>query len=114
MRHELIQRITSTSGDWKEVIEAHSLESHDPVEHLLYAVALLQTIKPGAQQSSLQQQAALAFLQAQKEGANAHDVADAQWHSALLSMQKALKLAGIAPAGDLLQKRWAEQQGWQS
>ena len=52
-------------GDWQAVIDAHPLESHDPQEWLRYGVALLQTIQPGPDVGKQQQQAALAFVQAQ-------------------------------------------------
>ena len=55
-------------GDWTAVIDAHPLESHDPEEWLRYGVALLRTIQPGVDAGKQQQQAALAFVQAQKEG----------------------------------------------
>ena len=55
-------------GDWQMVIEAHPLESHDPAEWLRYGVALLQTLTPSAEAGKQQQQAALAFVQAEKRG----------------------------------------------
>ena len=82
-------------GDWQTVIEAHPLESHDPHEWLRYGVALLQTIEPGPDVGKQQQQAALAFVQAQKEGSAAENVAAAQRQSVLLSLRDALKLADI-------------------
>jgi len=82
-------------GDWQAVIDAHPLESHDPAEWLRYAVALLQTLSPGAEAGKQQQQAALAFIQAQKEGANPEEVAAAQRQSVLLSLREALRLAEI-------------------
>ena len=82
-------------GDWQAVIDAHPLESHDPAEWLRYGVALLQTLTPGAEAGKQQQQAALAFVQAQKEGANAEEVAAAQRQSVLLSLREALRLAEI-------------------
>ena len=82
-------------GDWQAVIDAHPLESHDPAEWLRYGVALLQTLTPGAEAGKQQQQAALAFVQAQKEGANAEEVAAAQRQSVLLSLREALSLAEI-------------------
>ncbi len=54
-------------GDWQAVIDAHPLESHHSVEWLRYGVALLQTIQPGPDVGKQQQQAALAFVQAQRE-----------------------------------------------
>ena len=82
-------------GNWQAVIEAHPLESHDPGEWLRYGEALLQTITPGPDVGKQQQQAALAFVQAQKEGATAEAVASAQRHSVLISLREALVLAGI-------------------
>jgi hypothetical protein len=83
-------------GDWQAVIEAHQLESHDPQEWLRYGVALLQTIEPGPDQGRRQQQqAALAFVQAQKQGATAEAVAEVQRHSLLLSLRQALHLAAL-------------------
>jgi hypothetical protein len=82
-------------GDWQCVIAAHPLESHDPEEWLRYGVALLQTIEPGPEVGKQQQQAALAFVQAQKEGASQEQVAAAQQQAVLLSLEAALDLAGI-------------------
>jgi hypothetical protein len=82
-------------GDWQTVIDAHPLESHDPAEWLRYGVALLQTLTPGAEAGKQQQQAALAFMQAQKEGAPPEAVEAAQHQSVLLSLQEALAAAGL-------------------
>jgi hypothetical protein len=81
-------------GDWQVVIDAHPLESHDPEEWLRYGVALLQTLKPGPDVGKQQQQAALAFVQAQKEGASVASVQAAQRQSVLISLAEALELAG--------------------
>ena len=81
--------------DWQAVIDAHPLESHDPAEWLRYGVALLQTIEPGPHAAKQQQQSALAFVQAQKEGASQGEVRAAQRCSALISLQRALALAGL-------------------
>jgi hypothetical protein len=81
--------------DWQAVIDAHQLESHDPAEWLRYGVALLQTMEPGPDVGKQQQQAALAFVQAQKEGASADAVAVAQRQSVLLSLREALRIAGV-------------------
>jgi hypothetical protein len=86
-------------GDWRAVIEGHPLESHDPGEWLRYGVALLQTIQPGPDVGKQQQQAALAFVQAQKEGATAEEVAVAQRQSVLLSLGQSLLLAGLRQEG---------------
>jgi hypothetical protein len=85
-------------GDWPAVIAAHPLESHDPQEWLRYGIALLQTIQPGPDVGKQQQQAALALLQAQKEGATPAAVAVAQKQAALLSMAEAFRLAGVESA----------------
>jgi hypothetical protein len=77
------------------VIDAHQLVSHDPAEWLRYGVALLQTMEPGPDVGKQQQQAALAFVQAQKEGASAEAVAAAQRQSVLLSLREALRIAGV-------------------
>jgi hypothetical protein len=77
-------------GDWQAVIAAHPLESHDPAEWMRYGVALLQTIEPGPQQGKQQQQAALAFVQAQKEGASAEALAAAQQLAVLRGLKEAL------------------------
>lgn len=55
-------------GNWQAVIEAHPLESPDAGAWLRYGQALLHTMEPGPEQGKQQQQAALAFLQAQKRG----------------------------------------------
>ena len=82
-------------GDWQALIDAHPLESHDPAEWLRYGVALLQTLTPGAEAGKEQQQAALAFLQAQKEGASAEAMAAAQRQAVLLNLHQALVVAGL-------------------
>ena len=82
-------------GDWRTVIEAHQLESHDPQEWLRYGVALLQTMRPGPEEGKQQQQAALAFVQAQREGASAEEVTEAQRQSVAISVREALSLAGM-------------------
>jgi len=82
-------------GDWQAVIAAHPLESHDPQEWLRYGVALLQTMEPGPDVGKQQQQAALAFVQTQKEGATPEEVAAMQRQSVLLSLREALTLADI-------------------
>jgi len=84
--------------DWTAVIAAHPLESHDPEEWLRYGVALLQTLTPGPDVGKQQQQAALAFVQAQKEGASAEAVASSQRAAALMSLAEAVVLAGIDDA----------------
>ena len=79
--------------DWQAVINAHPLESHDPKEWLWYGVALLQTLEPGEDAAKQLQQAALAFVQAQKEGATPEDVANAQRRSAQQCLNAALAAA---------------------
>jgi hypothetical protein len=75
-------------------------------------VALLQTLTPGPDVGKQQQQAALAFVQAQKEGASAEAVLEMQQESVLLSLQEAFTLAGMASAATTLKQRWETQQGW--
>ena len=90
--------MSNTASDipnWQIVIDAHPLESHDQEDWLLYGVALLQTMKPGPDVGKQLQQAALAFVQAQKEGASNEAVEKAQQHSLLLSLSEALAIAGI-------------------
>lgn len=84
-------------GDWQAVIDAHPLESHDPAEWLRYGAALLHTIEPGPQQGRQQQQAALAFVQAQKEGASEQAVRQAQLTVVRGCVAQALSMAGLAP-----------------
>lgn len=88
-------------GDWQAVVDAHPLESHEPEEWLRYGLALLQTIEPGPDVGQAQQQAALAFVQAQSAGATAEQVAAAQRQSVVLSLREALMLLGITPAPQL-------------
>ena len=78
--------------DWAAVIAAHPLESHDPEEWLRYGVALLQTLTPGPDVGKQQQQAALAFVQAQKEGAGRGAVQAAQLSVAQQCVRDALQL----------------------
>jgi FkbM family methyltransferase len=82
-------------GDWAAVIDAHPLESHDPQEWLRYGVALLQMIEPGGDAGKQQQQAALAFVQAQKEGAPAEAVATHQIQSLMISLGETLLVTGF-------------------
>ena len=86
-------------GNWQAVIEAHPLESHDPGEWLRYGLALLQTIQLGPDVGKQQQQAALAFVQAQKEGATAEEVAAAQRQAVMVSLGQSLLLAGLRQGG---------------
>jgi tetratricopeptide (TPR) repeat protein len=100
-------------GDWQAVIDAHRLESHDAAEWLRYGSALLHTLQLGAEAGKQQQQAALAFVQAQREGASAAAVAAAQRQVVMTNLRQALQLAGIAgPAAPellLLAKQRARQ-----
>jgi hypothetical protein len=107
MTREAYQR-----GDWQAVIADHPLESHDPEEWLRYGVALLQTLTPGPDVGKQQQQAALAFVQAQKEGASAEAVLEMQQQSVLLSLQETLTLAGMASSATTVKQRWETHQGW--
>jgi hypothetical protein len=99
-------------GDWAAVIEAHPLESHDPAEWLRHGAALLHTIEPGPQQGKQQQQAALAFEQAKREGASEEEVKEVQRQAVLLSLQGALTAAGLEGPAQNLQRQMAAQQGW--
>jgi hypothetical protein len=63
-----------------------------------FGVALLQTLTPGAEAGKQQQQAALAFVQAEREGASAEAVAAAQQQAVLLNLKKALTLVGLPPS----------------
>lgn len=90
--------------DWAAVIAAHPLESNDPAEWLRYGAALLLTIEPGPELGRQQQQAALAFLQAQKEGASAQAVQAVQRQSVLVSLGKAMELAGVPSCPAFVEK----------
>jgi hypothetical protein len=86
-------------GDWQTVIAAHPLESHNAAEWLRYGSALLHTLEPGPEAGKQQQQAALAFVQAQRVGASAGAVAAAQRQVVLANLRQALELVGVpAPA----------------
>jgi hypothetical protein len=87
-------------GDWQTVIDAHPLESHDPAEWLRYGVALLLTLTPGAEAGKQQQQAALAFVKAEEEGASAETVRAAQQRAVLLGLNEALIAAGMQELND--------------
>ncbi|QVL52142.1 MAG: hypothetical protein KFB97_11795 [Cyanobium sp. M30B3] len=78
-------------GDWQAVIDAHPLESHDPAEWLRYGAALLLTIEPGPQQGKQQQQAALAFEQAKRQGARVEQVQAMQRQVLRRCLQQALQ-----------------------
>ena len=86
-------------SNWQAVLDAHRLESHDAAEWLRYGSALLHTLEPGPEAGKQQQQAALAFVQAQRVGASAGAVAAAQRQVVLANLRQALELAGVpAPA----------------
>ena len=97
-------------GDWQAVIAAHPLESHDPEEWLRFGVALLQTLTPGPDVGKQQQQAALAFVQAGKEGSSSEAVAAAQLQSGLLGLRDALALAGMTAAAGQITRQLNHQQ----
>jgi hypothetical protein len=83
-------------GDWQAVIEAHRLESHDAAEWLRYGSGLLHTMQPGPEEGKQQRQAALAFVQAQREVASAGAVAAAQRQAVMPNLRRVLLLPGIA------------------
>ena len=99
-------------GDWAAVIAAHPLESDDPAEWLRYGAALLHTIDPGPEQGRQQQQAALAFLQAQKEGASPDAVRAIQRQAVLVNLGRAMELAGVPLVARmeilLTEKQWLQ------
>lgn len=97
-------------GDWQAVIDAHPLESHDPAEWLRYGVALLHTITPGPEQARQQQQAALAFEQAKREGASEEDVQAMQRQALMLQVGAGLLLSGLRDQA--LQALSAAQPSW--
>lgn len=77
-------------ADWAAVIAAHAFESRDPEAWLRYGVALLLSLAPGPDAGIQQQQAALAFEQARREGASSEAVLAAQRHAVLHSLREAL------------------------
>lgn len=86
-------------SNWQAVLDSHRLESHDAAEWLRYGSALLHTLEPGPEAGKQQQQAALAFGQAQRIGASAGAVAAAQRQAVMTSLRQALELVGVpAPA----------------
>lgn len=98
--------MNNTKGDqpdWQAVVDAHPLESHVPEDWLLYGVSLLQIMEPGPDLGKQLQQAALAFVQAEKEGASADAVGAAQQHAVLISLQRALAAAGMKRTAQNLQ-----------
>ena len=81
--------------DWEKLINAHSLESSEPTDWLNYGVALLQTLEPGGNAGNQQQQAAIAFVQALKEGATSQQVSKSLKRSALECIRCALQSTDI-------------------
>ena len=90
--------------DWRAVIAAHPLESHEAAEWLRYGVALSQLIEPSAQERQQQQQAGLAFAHAEALGASKEAVALSQRQATLLSLAQALQLAGAGAAAATLRR----------
>ena len=90
MTHEAFEH-----SNWQAVIDAHRLESQDAAEWLRYGSALLHILEPGPEAGKQQQQAALAFGQAQRIGASAGAVAAAQRQVVLANLRQAMELAGI-------------------
>ena len=96
MSHALsVSPQSSDQTNWQAIIAAHPLESHEAHEWLRYGTALLMTLTPGQDQHRQQQQAALAFVQARREGAEPDAVHAAQRHSMLLNLMDALRLADL-------------------
>ncbi len=87
-----LDRCELDRAGWQAVIDAHPLESHNSAEWLNYAAALLNTLDPGPQQAHQQQQAGLAFLQAQKAGASDQDVRRVQLDVVRDQLLKAVRL----------------------
>jgi hypothetical protein len=83
---------------WEALIQPQAVQGHDAATWLECGVALLQTIEQGDEACKQQQQAALAFIQAIKEGASDIEVKCAQRDSFLRSLRQALELAGIRVA----------------
>jgi hypothetical protein len=81
--------------DWQAVLDAHRMESHDAAEWLRYGSALLHTLELGPEAGKQQQQAGLAFVQAQRIGASAGAVAAAQKQVVLANLRQALELVGV-------------------
>ena len=85
-------------SNWQTVLDAHRLESHAAAEWLRYGIALLHTLEPGPEAGKQQQQAALAFVQAQRIGASAGAMAAAQRQVVLTNLRQALELVGVPAA----------------
>ena len=87
---------TFARGDCQAVLHAHPLESYDPGERLRYGSALLNAIQQGPKAGRQQQQAALAFVQGQKEGVSVGAVAAAQGQVVMVNLRQALELVGVS------------------
>jgi len=86
-------------GDWQAVLDSHRLESQDAAEWLRYGSALLHNLEPGPEAGKQQQQqAALAFGQAQRIGASAGAMAASQRQAVMASLRQALELVGVPAA----------------
>jgi FkbM family methyltransferase len=74
----------------------------------------LHTIEPGPEQGRQQQQAALAFVQAQKQGASEQEVREAQRRAVLLQLGAGLLISGSREQGlqllDAGQPEWVPQR----
>jgi hypothetical protein len=106
---QAMSREAFEQGDWQAVIKTHLLESQDPDEWLRYGTALLQSIEPRSSADKLQQQSALAFVQAQQMGASSEAVQASLRRSVMLSLGESLLLAGLdMPALQVLQQHLAE------
>ncbi len=95
---------TNRAMDWRAVIAAHPLESHEAAEWLRYGVALSQLIEPSAEERQAQQQVGLAFAHAEALGASKEAVAQSQRQATLLSLAEALELAGAGAAEAALRR----------
>ncbi|MCP9931913.1 hypothetical protein KBY82_14105 [Cyanobium sp. AMD-g] len=93
---------TNWDMDWRAVIAAHPLESHEAAAWLRYGVALSQLIEPSAQERQQQQQVGLAFAHAEALGAAKQAVALSQRQATLLGLAQALELAGVGAAAKAL------------
>lgn len=89
MTHEAFKR-----SDWQAVIEAHRLESHEAAEWLRYGSILVHTLQPDPEAGKQHQQAALAFVQAQREGASTGAASAAQRQAAMANLRQALEPFG--------------------
>jgi hypothetical protein len=106
--HDSMSETDGRKEKWQAVVENHALESHDPEEWLRYGIALSQLVQPSPQQRQQQQQAGLAFVQAQLLGASAEDVKDELRYSVLVGLTDALKEAGMADQAETL-NAWHER-----